>query len=86
MILKREHEIDFHAATFTTIEKYRLIREGSQQRIQLRHVYAMTSLPELEHQLHLAGFTDLESYGSYAARSAEPVRRGRILISAVRPD
>jgi SAM-dependent methyltransferase len=84
VILKREHEIDFHAATFTTIEKYRLLRGGSEERTEMRHVYAMTSVPELEHQLHLTGFTDLESYGSYAARSAEPIRNGRILISAVR--
>ena len=85
VILKREHEIDFHAATFTTIEDYRLVREGSEQRVQMRHVYAMTTLPEMEYQLKLAGFTDLETYGSYSARSAEPIRRGRILISAVRP-
>jgi hypothetical protein len=85
VVLKREHEIDFHAATFTTVEDYRLIREGNEQRVQMRHIYAMTSLPELEYQLRLAGFANLETYGSYSARSVEFVRGGRILISAVRP-
>ncbi len=85
VVLKREHEIDFHAATFTTIEGYRLVRGGTEQRVQMRHVYAMTSLPELEYQLRLAGFTDLETYASYSARSREPIRGDRILISAARP-
>jgi len=85
VVLRREHEIDFHAATFTTIEHYRLIRAGIEQPIEMRHVYAMTSLPELEHQLRVAGFADLETHGSYAARSSEPIRGGRLLISAARP-
>jgi len=85
VILKRQHQIDFHTATFTTIEDYRLIREESEQPVQMRHVYAMTSLPELEYHLQLAGFTDLETYASYSARATERVHRGRILISAVRP-
>ncbi len=49
------------------------------------HVYAMTSLPELEYQLRSAGFRELETYGSYAARSPELIRGDRILISGVRP-
>lgn len=85
VVLEREHEIDFHAATFTTIEDYRLLRGGTEQRVQMRHVYAMTSPPELEYQLRLAGFRSFETYGSYSARSPEPIRGGRILISAVRP-
>jgi SAM-dependent methyltransferase len=85
VVLKREHEIDFHVATFTTIDDCRLVRDGTEQRVQMRHVYAMTSLPELDYQLRLAGFTDLETYGSYSARSPEPIHGDRILISAVRP-
>ena len=85
VVLKREHEIDFHVATFATLEDYRLIRDGTEQRVRMRHVYAMTSLPELEYQLQSAGFRDLETYGSYAARSAEAIRGDRMLISGVRP-
>ena len=85
VVLERKHEIDFHTATFTTLESYRLTRRGQEQRLQMRHIYAMTSLPELAYQLDLAGFTGLETYGSYSARSAEPIRGGRILVSALRP-
>jgi SAM-dependent methyltransferase len=85
VVLQREHEIDYHAATFTTIEHYRLLCGGSEQRVRLRHVYAMTSLPELEHQLRSAGFANVETYGSYAARAAEPISGSRMLIAAERP-
>jgi SAM-dependent methyltransferase len=85
VVLTREHEIDFHSATFTTLENYRLLRDGREQRVQMRHVYAMTSLPELAHELESAGFTDLETYGSYSARAPERIEVGRLLISAVRP-
>jgi len=85
VILTRDHEIDFHNATFTTLERYRLLRGGREQRVQMRHVYAMTSLPELEHELGLAGFTAPETYGSYAARAPERIEGGRLLIAAVRP-
>jgi len=85
VVLVREHEIDFHTATFTTLERYRLLRDGHEQRVQMRHVYAMTSLPELAHEIGLAGFTALEAYGSYAARAPERIEGGRLLISAVRP-
>jgi SAM-dependent methyltransferase len=84
VVLERAHEIDFHRATFTTVECYQLDRQGIEHRLQMRHVYAITSLPELEHQLHSAGYTDLETYGSYSARAVEPVRGSRILLSAVR--
>ena len=85
VILTREHEIDFHRATFTTLENYRLLRVDREQCVQMRHVYSMTSLPELEHELGVAGFTALESYGSYAARAPERIEGGRLLISAARP-
>jgi SAM-dependent methyltransferase len=83
--LRRRHEIDVHAATFTTVEDYRLVRDGVEQRTELRHAYAMTSFPELEHQLGAAGFAQIESYGSYAARSPERLTGGRMLLSALRP-
>jgi hypothetical protein len=45
----------------------------------------MTSFPQLEHQMRSAGFVDVETYGSYHARSAERLTGARILLSAVRP-
>ncbi len=83
--LKRTHEIDFHAATFATVEDYRLIRDGIEQQIQMRHAYAMTTFAELEHQLRVAGFVHMETYNSYASRSPERLTGSRILLSALRP-
>jgi SAM-dependent methyltransferase len=83
--LQRSHEIDFHAATFTTVEDYRLIRGGIEQQIEMRHAYAMTTFAELEHQLRAAGFAHVETYNSYTSRSPERLTGGRILLSALRP-
>jgi len=35
VVLERDHEIDFHAATFTTIENYRLLREETEQQVEM---------------------------------------------------
>jgi hypothetical protein len=45
--LRREHAIDFHAAVFTTVEHYDLIRDGEHHPSDKTHAYAMTTLPEL---------------------------------------
>lgn len=85
VVLTRRHELDFHAATFTTLEDYRLIRDGREQRVRMRHVYAMTSLPELEHALRTAGFNDIETYGAYTAGAPERIDGPRMLLAAMRP-
>ena len=83
--LLREHQIDYHAAVFTTIEHYTLVRHGQEFPSNKSHPYAMTSLPELVYGLESAGFADVETYGSWDARGPERVDGVRILISATRP-
>lgn len=80
--LTRTPEIDVHAATFTTLEEY--VVEGEEP-VHMRHVYAMTSFPELEAAMHAAGFTDVRTYNGYASRAAERLNGVRIQLSAVRP-
>jgi SAM-dependent methyltransferase len=83
--LRREHVIDFHAAVFTTIEHYDLIRAGKIHSSRKSHAYAMTTLPELTYHLEQTGFANLETYGSWQARSVERIDGARLMISAVRP-
>jgi SAM-dependent methyltransferase len=80
--LTRTPEIDVHAATFTTLEEY--VVEGEEP-VRMRHVYAMTSFPELAAAMRAAGFTDVWTYNGYASRAAERLNGVRIQVSAVRP-
>lgn len=81
--LLREHHIDYHAAVFTTIEHYTLVRDGKEFPSSKPHAYAMTSLPELVWCLESAGFADIETYGSWDAREPQRVDGARMMISAV---
>ena len=45
----------------------------------------MTTLPELTYLLEQAGFSGVETYGSWNARSAESIEGSRLILSAVRP-
>jgi SAM-dependent methyltransferase len=83
--LRREHLLDFHAAVFTTVEHYDLIRDGEHHPSSKSHAYAMTTLPELAHHLESAGFAGLETYGSWDARDVERIEGSRLIVSAVRP-
>lgn len=83
--LRREHVLDYHAATFTTVEHYDLIRAGDSHQSSKAHAYAMTTLPELAYHLEQAGFGALETYGSWEARGAERIEGSRLIVSAVRP-
>jgi SAM-dependent methyltransferase len=82
--LRREHVLDFHAAVFTTIEHYDLVRDGEHHPSSKTHAYAMTTPPELAYLLELAGFGELETYGSWDARGAERLDGPRLIVSAVR--
>jgi SAM-dependent methyltransferase len=81
--LERRHEVDYQKATFTTLERY-VVREadGNSWETRQEHPYAITSWPEMEHVLSNAGFDELRTYTSYAARSAETFGPGRMLIAA----
>lgn len=83
--LRREHTIDFHAAVFTTVEHYELVRDSVAHPSSKSHAYAMTTLPELTYHLESAGFVDVESYGSWDARGPERVDGARMILSAMRP-
>ena len=84
VLLRREHVLDFHAAVFTTIEHYDLIRDGEHHPSSKAHPYAMTTLPELTYHLEQAGFGEVETYGSWDAREVERIDGPRLIISAVR--
>lgn len=79
----RRHEVNYHAATFTTLEEYISTDEaGREVRFHKAHPYAITSFPELEFLLRGAGFEKVETFGSYAAREGEPVGPGRMMLVA----
>lgn len=81
--LERQHAIDFHAATFTTHEIYTVRQpDGSTWKLEKDHPYAITSFPELAHQLEQAGFKDVRTYASHEARAPERLGSGRMIISA----
>lgn len=82
--LRREHAIDYHAATFTTIEHYDLVRGGAHQPSRKTHAYAMTTLPEIVHLLEDVGFAGIETYRSWDAREVERIDGARMIVSAVR--
>jgi hypothetical protein len=84
--LRREHRLDFHAAVFTTVEHYDLIRAGESRLSSKSHAYAMTTLPELTYHLESAGFSGLETYGSWDARDVERIEGSRLIVSAVRAE
>ena len=83
--LRREHVLDFHAAVFTTIEHYDLVRDGESHPSSKTHAYAMTTFPELAFHFEQAGFHAVETYRSWAARGAERLDGPRLIVSAVRP-
>ena len=84
--LIRRHEVDYHTATFTTLEEYISTDEaGREVRFYEKHPYAITSFPELEFLLRGAGFDEIRTFGSYAAREIEPVGPGRMMLVASRP-
>jgi SAM-dependent methyltransferase len=81
----RRHEIDWHAATFTTREEYRAAGKGSTLLLQKDHVYAITTLPDLAFLLEEAGFTDLATHRAWSSRSPEELGEGRMILVAGRP-
>jgi SAM-dependent methyltransferase len=84
--LQREHQIDFHAAVFTTIEHYTLVRDGQEFPSSKSHAYAMTSAPELIHHFESARFTDVETYASWDDRGKRRADGVRLVVSARRPE
>jgi SAM-dependent methyltransferase len=84
--LRREQVLDFHAAVFTTIEHYDLVRDGESHPSSKAHAYAMTTFPELAFHLEEAGFRAVETHRSWDARGAERLDGPRMIVSAVRPE
>jgi predicted SAM-dependent methyltransferase len=84
--LSRQHVIDFHDATFTTLEEYIMMDvEHEEVKVAKQHVYAMTSFPELAYLLAEAGFSELRTYNTYASRQSERLTGTRIMLSAQKP-
>lgn len=85
--LIRHHDIDFHAATFTTVEHYTVSGPGqAPQRVDKEHRYAMTALPDLLYLLREAGFREARTYRGYASRETERLNGARMLVSARKPE
>jgi SAM-dependent methyltransferase len=82
--LNRSQHIDFHAATFTTIDEYVFAHSG-QPEARMVHSYGMTTLPELQYHLDEAGFEELRTFNSYAARSPERLDGPRMMLAARKP-
>lgn len=81
--LHRRHEIDAHDATFTTTDVYVFDGDAAAS-VELVHVYGMVTFPELQHQLHRAGFVDVRSFNGFGSRTTERLSGPRILVSARR--
>lgn len=83
--LLHHHAIDYEAATFTTDQEFTVVEPvGTERKAWKRHVYAMTTLPELFHAMREAGFGELEAHSSYAARGPERLDGPRMIISGRR--
>jgi SAM-dependent methyltransferase len=83
--LTRRHDIDVHAAVFTTTDEYRVRSTNREVVLAKVSPYAMTSLPELREAVRGAGLTDVETYPGYEATEPGAVRGGRIVLTARRP-
>jgi SAM-dependent methyltransferase len=67
--LKRNHTIDYHAATFTTHDTYTVSEaDGSSWTAQRDHVYAITAWPDLEYLIRASGFQRVETFASVTDR------------------
>lgn len=84
VVLKRRHEVDWQAATFTTKEEYRVVGKGSTLLLQKDHVYAITTLPDLAFLTVEAGFERPRTFRTFEARRPEPLGEGRMILVARR--
>ncbi|HEX5726581.1 MAG TPA: class I SAM-dependent methyltransferase [Longimicrobiaceae bacterium] len=85
--LQRQHDIDFHAATFTTHEHFTVTAPGQPAaRVEKEHRYAMTALPDLLHLVREAGLREPRTFRGYASRETERVNGARMLVAARRPE
>lgn len=94
--LRRRHEVDPHAAVFTTWEEYAVFEPASQSEEDVEpepilthemvHPYAILTYPELTFQLKRAGFDGLETFTSYGARAPERLTGERMMVAARRPN
>lgn len=75
--------MDYDRALFITEERYE-VREATAATWELRreHAYAIAPFPELATALTAAGFSNLRTFTSFAARAPESLGPGRILIVA----
>lgn len=80
--LRRSHEVDVHAATFTTRDEFAV---AARVVGEMEHVYGISTWPEWRHHLQEHGFEDLRTYNGYGSRQAERFSGARMLFSARRP-
>lgn len=88
--LRRRHELDVHAATFTTVDQFALFAPEAGaaaepvRRHRMTHVYAMTTYPELSFLLKRAGLAELATYNSFADRRPGALASDRMIVTARR--
>ena len=81
--LKRDHAIDYDAATFTTHDTYTVSEpDGSRWTAERDHVYAITTKPDLEYLIQTAGFQRVETFGSVTDREPGRVAARMIVIAS----
>jgi SAM-dependent methyltransferase len=85
--LLRRHVVDYDRAAFITYEEYWQAEETGMERLALtlEHSYAVTAYPDLAFLIRQAGFEELRTYASYAARAPERLGPGRMIVAARRP-
>lgn len=82
--LHRHHEIDFHAAVFTTTDEYVFAGETAPAETMV-HAYGMSTPAELRHHLDTLGFGDVRTFNGYDSRGSETLDGPRILMAARKP-
>ena len=84
--LIRWHEIDYHRATFTLKEEYRVDdAKGKSSKFRKDHLYAVTAFPDLSYLLTQAGFGNFRTFRSFEACVPQSLGPGRMMISAQIP-
>jgi SAM-dependent methyltransferase len=79
----RDHTIDYGAATFVTDERYDVSSpDGYTRTVRKRHVYAITTWPDLAYLISRAGFSQCEVYDGFTERAPSNGNGRRLLIVA----
>lgn len=85
VVRRPKHDLDFNDAIWTHTDDFEIASADGITHRSKTHRLAMVGFPELAAALTDAGFQDLRTYNSFAARETERLAGARIMVSAHRP-